>query len=103
MAQSKKKSKKVHLLSYDPVETPEEIIAADKDQKRKEAFQETYKRIAKIIPEYFKTQSNKRKNSTSGGTARSPFSQNIVVTTEKATLETKEVVQEEKQEERERE
>lgn len=102
MAQSKKKSNKVHLLSYDPVETPEEIIAADKDIKRKEAFQETYKRIAKIIPEYFTTK--KRKNTTSGGgTARSPFSQNIVVTPEKVTLETKEVVQEEKQEEKERE
>lgn len=101
MAQSKKKSKKVHLLSYDPVETPEEIIAGDKDISRREAFQETYKRIAKIIPDYFKTQNNRRKNSTSGG--GTSFSQKISITPEKTTLETKEVVNEERQEEKERE
>lgn len=95
--------KKTTLLGFDPVETPEEVIEADKDIERKEAFKETYKRIAKIIPEYFMTQKKKRKNSTSGGTA---FSQNIVVTPDKVTLQTKEVKEEgekPKQEEKENE
>lgn len=101
MAQSKKKSKKVHLLSYDPIETPEEIIAADKDQNRREAFRETYKRIAKIIPGYFMAEQNRRRKPTSGG--GTSFSQKISITPEKTTLETKEVVNEERQEEKERE
>lgn len=87
-----KKNNKTTLFGYDPVETPEEVIDSDKDMERKEAFKETYKRIAKIIPDYFMTQKKKRKNATSGGTS---FSQNIVVTPEKATIETKEVSKEE--------
>ena len=98
---SNKNKEKISLTSYDPVESPEEIIEKDKDTDRKEAFRETYKRIMKIIPDYFLEQRKKRKNATSGGTA---FSQSIVVTPEKVTLQTKEVEKKEQiQEERERE
>ena len=99
---SNKKKEKVSLTSYEPAETPEEIIAADKDIKRKEAFQKAYKVIANIIPGYFLEQ-RKKKNATSGG-GGTAFTQSIVVTPEKVTLEKKEVGhKEEKQEERERE
>ena len=76
---AKEKKEKISLTSYDPVETPEEVIEKDKDFQRKEAFRESYKRIMKIIPDYFMEQRKKRKNATSGGTA---FSQSIVVTPE---------------------
>ncbi len=99
MAEEKKKDKAT-LFGFDPVETPEEVINADKDIERKEAFKETYKRIAKIIPEYFMSQRKKRKNATSGGTA---FSQNIVVTPEKATIQTKEIKNGEEIEKQEKE
>ena len=95
----KDNKEKVGLTSYDPVETPEEVINSDKDTKRREAFKEAYKRIATIIPEYFMSQRKKRKNgSTSGGTS---FSQNIVVTPEKATVQRNEVEHKEKENERE--
>ncbi len=98
----KNKNEKVNILSYDPVETPEEVIAKDTDVERKAAFQETYKRIAKIIPEYFMSQKKKRKNATSGG--GTAFSQNIVVTPEKVEVQTNEVEsKEEIKEEKERE
>ncbi len=92
-----KKRRKENLLTFDlTVETPEDIIAADKDENRKNAFKEAYKVIANIIPEYFITRRKKRNNSSSsGGTA---FSQNIVVTADKATVQTKEVVENTKQE-----
>lgn len=91
-----KKRRKENLLTYDlTVENPEDIIAADKDENRKHAFQEAYKTIAKIIPGYFTTQGNKRKKPSSGGTA---FSQNIVITADKTTLQTKEVAKDTKQE-----
>ena len=97
---SSKKKEKISLTSYDPVESPEEIIAADKDTKRREAFQKAYKVIANIIPGYFLEQ-RKKKNATSGG--GTAFSQSIVVTPEKVTLETKENAPKEQiQEERER-
>ena len=97
---SKEKKEKISLTEYDPVETPEEVIEKDKDVDRKEAFRETYKRIMKIIPEYFTEQRKRRRNNNSGGSA---FSQSIVVTRDKVTLETKETEKhEEKQEERER-
>ncbi len=97
MSEKKKKERNVaNLLAYDStVEEPQDIIDSDKDLKRKEAFQETYKRIANIIPEYFMTRRKKRKNSTSGGTS---FSQNIVVTPEKTTVEIKETTVETKEE-----
>lgn len=95
----KKKENKVNLLTYDPVETPEEIIKEDKNLERKKAFLDTYQRIARIIPEYFISQKKKKKGSAnSGGTA---FSQNIVVTPDKVTVQTQEIKEQEKQEERE--
>ena len=97
----KDNKEKVGLTSYDPVETPEEVINSDKDTKRREAFKEAYKRIATIIPEYFMSQRRKRKNgSTSGGTS---FSQNIVVTPEKVSVERKEEKHIEKENEKEKE
>ena len=92
-----KKRRKENLLTFDlTVETPEDIIAADKDENRKNAFKEAYKVIANIIPEYFITRRKKRNNSSSsGGTA---FSQNIVVTADKASVQTKVVVENTKQE-----
>ena len=95
---SDKKKNKITITSYDPVENPEDIIAADKDNDRKEAFKETYKRIMNIIPEYFMTLRKKRKNGGSGG-----FSQNIVVTPEKVTLETKEMPEQEQESQNEKE
>ena len=94
---------KLSLTSYDPVETPEEVINSDKDTKRREAFREAYKRITTIIPEYFMTQRKRRKNATgAGGTA---FSQNIIVTPEKVSIERKEEkqVKAEKENEQDRE
>jgi len=99
---AKEKKEKISLTGYNPVETPEEIIASDKDTNRREAFQKAYKVIANIIPGYFLEQ-RKKKNATSGG-GGTAFTQSIVVTPEKVTLETKENAKtEEKQEERERE
>lgn len=95
-----KKKEKISLTKYDPVESPEEIIEADKDIKRRKAFDEVFKRIdlfaikLGLLP-------NRKKPTSGGGTA---FTQSIVVTSEKATIETKEInKKEEKQEERERE
>ena len=83
---SEERSKeKMSLTSYDPVETPEEVINSDKDTKRREAFKEAYKRITTIIPEYFMSQRKKRRNATSGG--GTSFSQNIVVTPDKVSVE----------------
>ena len=101
MAEEKKNEKreKYKLPEYD-VELPEDIIAADKDTARKEAFKETEKRIKKIVPSYFEVKKKKPTGGTSGGTA---FSQSIVVTQDKAVVETKEVKQTEtEKEDRER-
>ena len=92
---AKEKKERVSITKYDPVEDPEDVIAADKDVDRREAFKKTYEVIAKIVPNYFMEQRRKRKNGTSGGTALNPFSQKIIVTPEKTTLETKEVKAEE--------
>lgn len=101
MAQGKKKGKKVNLLSYDPVETPEEIMDKDKNTARKEAFKESYKKVMQIIPDYFLEQRRKRKNSTTGG--GTSFTQNIVITPENVKIETMEKEEKESQEEKERE
>lgn len=93
---------KVSLFGYNPTETPEEIIASDKDEKRKEAFKEAYKKVMQIIPSYF-LEKKKKKNggATSGGKG---FTQNIIVTPENVKLETKgEKHQEEHQKEEDRE
>ena len=96
MADNNKDKNRVTITSYDPVEEPEDVIAADKDNERKEAFKETYKRIMTIIPEYFMTLRKKRKTGSAGG-----FSQSIVVTTDKAMVETKEMSEQENQNEKE--
>lgn len=96
----KKEKKKFNFTGYDPIEDPEEIIAKDTNQSRREAFQRAYRVIANIIPSYFMQKKKKNASSSGGGSA---FSQSIVVTPEKVTLETKESAKEEKQEERERE
>ncbi len=97
----KKNEEKISLTSYDPVETPEEIINSDKNTKRREAFKEAYKRITTIIPEYFMSQRKRRKNAAgAGGTS---FSQNIVVTPEKVTIERNEEKHTENEKENERE
>ena len=102
MAEKKQDKQKVSLLGFDPTETPEEIIDGDKNNDRKEAFKEAYKKVMQIIPDYFMTQRKKRKSSGSSG----GFTQNIIVTPEVAKIETKEQeVQEptmEREEEREK-
>lgn len=98
---AKESKDKVSLFGYDPTETPEEIIDADKDIERKDAFKEAYKRVMQIIPDYFINKKRKKNGTSSGG---SGFTQNIIVTTENAKIETnKEVVKEVKEQERERE
>ena len=82
-----KNNEKVSFLGFDPVETADEIIDSDKDVERKEAFKEAYKRVMRIIPEYFLT-GKRRKGSASGG--GNAFTQNIIVTPENVKLETKE-------------
>lgn len=99
MAEDKEKKERLKLTVSDEVEDPEVTINADPDASRREAFKETYKRIAKIIPEYFIIQRMKRKKATSsGGTS---FTQNIFVNQNNVKLETKEVTKEEKQGEKE--
>lgn len=85
---SKAKRKEMTFLGYDPVEEPETVIANDKDENRKEAFKEAYKKVMLIIPEYFVSKKKKRKNTTAGG---SQFTQNILVTPENAKIETKKI------------
>lgn len=99
---AKEAKDKVSLFGYDPTETPEEIIDADKDIDRKEAFKEAYKKVMQIIPDYFINK--KKKNGTASSGGGKGFSQNIIVTPENVKLETnKEIVQEEKEQEKERE
>lgn len=96
-----KENKKTSFTGYDPIESPEVIISADKNNERKKAFAESYKRVMQIIPEYFILQRKKRKNST-GGNGGNSFAQNIIVTPENVKIETngleeKEVKQQEKE------
>lgn len=102
MTKENKIKEKISLTSYNPIETPEEIINSDKDMKRKDAFKEAYKKVMTIIPAYFIERKRKKTGSTSsGGTS---FTQNIIVTSENAKVETtKENKQQENQEERDRE
>ena len=84
-----KEKNKVSFIGYDPVESPEIIISSDKNNERKKAFADSYKRVMQIIPEYFIMQRKKRKNgSSSGGNS---FTQNIIVTPENAKIETNEI------------
>lgn len=101
MAKEKEGKNKVSLLSYDPVETPEEIIDKDKDIDRRAAFRDAYKKVMSIIPEYFIKQTRKRKPGTSGG--GTSFTQNIIITPENTKVETKEISENQREEEKERE
>lgn len=84
---NKNNNNRISLTGYDPVESPENVIAADKNSERKKAFSETYKRVMQIIPEYFLTHKNKR-NGSSGTSGGNSFTQNIVVTQENVKIET---------------
>lgn len=88
MAQ-KKDNKKVTLLGYDPIETPQEIISSDKNDERKESFKQAYKKVMQIIPDYFISQRKKRK--ASGGAGGKSFTQSIIVTPENVKVETNEI------------
>lgn len=90
MAYQKNEKNKMSFTGYDPVESPDVVISSDKNNERKKAFADTYKRVMQIIPEYFISQRKKRKNasSSSGG---NNFSQNIIVTSENVKIETKEM------------
>lgn len=100
---AKESKDKLSLFGYDPTETPEEIIDADKDIDRKEAFREAYKKVMQIIPDYF-INKKRKKNSTSSNSGGRGFTQNIIVTPENVKVETnKDIVQEEKEQDRERE
>ncbi len=86
MQVSKETKDKMSLTGFDPVETPEEIIASDKDNNRREAFREAYKKAMTIVPNYFLTPKKRKPNS--GGTGGG-FSQEIKITPESIKVETK--------------
>lgn len=86
MSDNKETKDKMSLTGYDPVETPEEIIAADKDIERKEAFKEAYKIAMTIVPNYFLTKKKRKPNSSGTGGG---FSQEIKITPESIKVETK--------------
>ena len=44
---------KVSFLGSDEIETPDEIISTDKDNERKAAFKEAYKKVMQIVPRIF--------------------------------------------------
>lgn len=88
MAEDNKR--KVTFLGNDGVQDPEMIIDSDKNDNRKKAFHEAYKRAMQIVPDYFMVR-RKRK---AGSTASGGFSQNIIVTPENVKVETRETEQE---------
>lgn len=98
---SKKTSDKMSFFGSDNVESPKEIIDADKDTDRKAAFKDAYKRNMQIIPGYFTKK--KPKGSTSESSGGKSFTQNIIVTQEGVNLETNKNVEIELDEEKERE
>ena len=83
MAEGNKR--KITFLGNDGVQDPEMIIDSDKNNDRKNAFREAYKRAMQIVPDYFM----KKKRKPSGG-----FSQSVIITPEEVKVETKEVQQE---------
>ncbi|MDE5831065.1 MAG: hypothetical protein K2H53_05540 [Clostridia bacterium] len=104
MAKDKESEGKVSLFGYDPMQTPEEIIDADKDIDRKEAFNETEKRVMAIIPRYFSDQKKRKPTSSSSSSGGKGFSQEIKITPDNIKVETKgENSLEGRDEERERE
>lgn len=88
MAEENKR--KVTFLGSDGVQDPEMIIDSDKNDDRKKAFREAYKKAMQIVPDYFMAK-RKRK---AGSTASGGFSQSIIVTPENVKVETREVEQE---------
>lgn len=86
MSESKETNDKMSLTGFDPVETPEEIIASDKDSERREAFKEAYKKAMTIVPNYFLMPKKRKPNSGSSGGG---FSQEIKITPESIKVETK--------------
>lgn len=99
---SKENKKKVTLLGSDGVQDADLIIASDKNNERKEAFREAYKKAMRIVPDYFMTIGKRKRKA--GSTSSGGFSQNIIVTPENVKVETKEVQQEvTEKEDRERE
>ncbi len=86
MPKNKETKDKISFTGFDPVETPEEIIAADKNTQRREAFKEAYKIAMTIVPNYFLTLKKHKPNS--GGTGGG-FSQEIKITPESIKVETK--------------
>lgn len=88
MAEGNKR--KITFLGNDGVQDPEMIIDSDKNDDRKKAFHEAYKRAMQIVPEYFMARKKRKNGSASSG----GFSQSIIVTPENIKVETKEVQQE---------
>lgn len=88
MAEGNKR--KITFLGNDGVQDPEMIIDSDKNDDRKKAFHEAYKRAMQIVPEYFMARKKRKNGSTSSG----GFSQSIIVTPENVKVETKEAQQE---------
>ncbi len=87
-----KKAEKMSVFGSDNVSSAEEIIAADKNVNRQKDFREAYQRIKLRFPHLFlEPKSKKNGNATSGGS----FTQNIIVTSEKVKVETKEVTNKE--------
>lgn len=101
MAEKSETKDKISLIGYDPVQTPEEIIAADKDNDRREAFKEAYKKAMSYAPIFLEQKRKPKPASSSGGKG---FSQEIKITPENVKIETKgEASLEEKEEEKGRE
>lgn len=101
MAGKNKTKEKVSLIGYDPVQTKEEIIAADKDSARREAFKEAYRKVMSYAPIFLDKKKKPKPASSSGGKS---FSQEIKITPENVKIETKgEVSLEEEEKGRERE
>lgn len=98
---SKQTRDQMSFFDSDNIETAQEIIDADKNNNRKVAFNEAYKKVMQIIPEYFLKK--KKKNSGTGDSGGTSFTQNIIVTTQNVKLETNQISEEQVEEDRERE
>lgn len=97
-----KEKNRMKFFDPDFVESTREIIDSDKNNERKLAFAESYKKIMQIIPGYFLKKKNKPGSSSSGGNNFvKSIAQNIIVTNEKVELETKEVQNERQDRDRE--
>lgn len=100
MTGKKETKEKISLIGYDPVQTPEEIIASDKDSARREAFKEAYRKAMSYAPIFLDQKKKPKPSSSSGGKG---FSQEIKITPENVKIETKEETSLEEEKGRERE